>query len=67
MKKIKLNQDGKISGESAFVYATSYGIPLEVLEAETGARVEMSEYKRLFEEHRKVSKKSANKLFKNCV
>ena len=64
LKSIKLNPDGKISGESAFLYKTSYGIPVEILKLKTGRKVDIEEYNKLFEEHRKISQKSAEKLFK---
>jgi alanyl-tRNA synthetase len=57
---------GEITGEDAFVLATTYGFPLELtqeLARERGLGVNDEEYTRLMEEHREISRQGGTGRF----
>ena len=60
---IEVNSEGMITGKSACKIKTTYGILPEDLERITKRKVDMTEYKKEFDGHRKISAKSSLKKF----
>jgi alanyl-tRNA synthetase len=61
------NDTGTITGGDAFLLFTSFGLPLEMtrdLAEEKGIQIDMDEFTKQFEEHRKISRTATQGKFK---
>lgn len=64
---LKMASENTISGKQAFDLYQSYGMPLDIttdLAEERGIVVDEKEFKRLFQEHRKLSREASSGMFK---
>lgn len=64
---LKMALGNTISGKQAFDLYQSYGMPLDIttdLAEERGIVVDKEEFKRLFQEHRKLSREASSGMFK---
>ncbi len=60
-------ENGRVTGSDAFLLFTSFGLPLEMtkeLAEERGGVIDMSEFRRQFEEHRETSRTATEGKFK---
>ena len=60
-------ENGRVTGSDAFLLFTSFGLPLEMtkeLAEERGSVIDMSEFRKQFEEHRETSRTATEGKFK---